>query len=120
MKKDAIKLSSLVFVVYAASVGMLFQIEKIANLSKLELLYPIALIAFSYFFLSLIGRFFSGGNRLATVVVSSSVLSPMIAALVIAKLRGEEEIPLSLRLSIVGLLSACFYSLLIHWVVSLF
>ena len=106
-KSNAIKLSSLVFVIYAAAVGMLFQPEKLASLSKLEILYPIVLIAFSYSLLSFLGRFI-GSRKLSMVVVSSSVLSPMIAALIISKLRGEEQFLLSLRLSIIGLLSACF------------
>ena len=119
LKRDAIKLSSLVFLIYAAAVGMLFQVEKLASLSKLEILYPIVLIAVSYLILNLLGRFIAAQKKLSMVVVSSSVLSPMIAALIISKLRGEDQIPLSLRLSIIGLLSACFYTFLIQYVISM-
>ena len=111
-KDSAIKLSSHVFILYGVCVGMMFKTDGAVTLSASEFAYPIILILLSYGCLRVFG-WFHKENSLSLVVLSSSILSPMIAALVISKLEGKERIPLSLRLSIIGLISACFYSTLL-------
>ena len=119
-KDSAIKLSSHVFILYGVCVGMMFKTDGAVTLSASEFAYPIILILLSYGCLRVFGWFHKEKNSLSLVVLSSSILSPMIAALVISKLEGKERIPLSLRLSIIGLISACFYSTFINFVAAWF
>ena len=77
------------FLIYAASVGMLIDISKVSGLAVNELAFAIILLASSFMVLAFSVKLFRLKSDIAVLIVSSSVLSPVVAAMVVGRVLGK-------------------------------